>query len=98
MLSALVVDLNAVPNVTLSSGILRYKNSVWIGDNKPLHAQILQALHSSVVGGHSGFPITYRRVKQHFAWSGMKATTRSMSNLAPYASKQSPADPNTLVY
>jgi transposase InsO family protein len=30
------------------------------------------ALHFSPVGGHSGFPVTYKRIKQHFAWIGMK--------------------------
>jgi hypothetical protein len=33
---------------------------------------VLQAMHSSPVGGHSCFPVTYHRVKQLFAWPGMK--------------------------
>jgi hypothetical protein len=55
---ALVVDPQAVPDFTLSSGILRFKNRVRIGDNHSLQQQVLAALHSSVVGGHSGFPVT----------------------------------------
>lgn len=33
---------------------------------------ILQALHASAIGGHSGFPATYHRVKHLFAWPKMK--------------------------
>jgi hypothetical protein len=37
----------------------------------------LEALHCSIVAGHSGFPVTYRRMKHIFAWCGMKADTLS---------------------
>jgi len=37
----------------------------------------LQALHSSGVGGHSGFYATYHRVKALFAWPKMKHTIKS---------------------
>ena len=33
---------------------------------------ILQALHSSAIGGHSGFHATYNRVKHLFSWPGLK--------------------------
>src|SRR4051812_12187688 len=32
----------------------------------------MHALHDSAVGGHSGFPATYRRIKHLFVWPGMK--------------------------
>jgi hypothetical protein len=67
IVAALVVDPHAVPGFTLSARILRFKNRVWIGDNPPLQQQVLAAPHSSVVGGHSGFPVTYRKMKQVFA-------------------------------
>jgi hypothetical protein len=28
-------------------------------------------------GGHSGFPVTYRKMKQLFAWQGMKTITKA---------------------
>lgn len=34
-------------------------------------------MHSSAIGGHSGVSVTYRRLKQLFAWSGMKAAVHS---------------------
>lgn len=30
------------------------------------------ALHASALGGHSGFPVTYARIKQLFYWPHMK--------------------------
>lgn len=37
-----------------------------------LQYKILEAMHSSPAGGHSGIPVTTRRVKQYFAWKGLK--------------------------
>ena len=34
------------------------------------------ALHDSPVGGHSGFPVTYRRIKQLFSWPSMKTIVK----------------------
>ena len=48
-----------------------------MGSNSDLHKQILTALHSSPSGGHSGFPVTYRRVKQLFAWKAMKSDVKN---------------------
>lgn len=32
----------------------------------------MAALHESAIGGHSGFPVTYRRIKQYFEWPATK--------------------------
>jgi hypothetical protein len=76
LLAALAIDPKAVPHYTLQDVILRYKRRVWIGDNPSLQQQILEAFHAFVVGGHSIFPVTYKRMKQLFAWRGMKAITQ----------------------
>jgi hypothetical protein len=73
LLSKLAIDPAAVPHFTLQSGLLRYKNSIWLGTNKTLQLRILQACHDSPVGGHSGVPVTYMRMKKLFAWCGMKS-------------------------
>lgn len=57
---------------TLTKGVVRFKGRVWLGNNTKLQQQIMRALHDSSVGGHSGFPATYRRIKHLFAWPGMK--------------------------
>jgi hypothetical protein len=76
MIAALAVDPQSVPNFTLSDGILKFKRRIWIGDNTTLQQQVLAALHSSAIGGHSGFLVTYRKLKQVFAWKGMKSGTK----------------------
>jgi len=73
LITKLCLNSNSVPNYTFQSGLLRYKNRIWIGQNPPLQQSIMQAMHSSALGGHSGVPVTYRRLKQLFAWRGMKA-------------------------
>jgi transposase InsO family protein len=48
-----------------------------IGNDCELQQQIISALHDSSIGGHSGFLVTYKRLKNLFAWQGMKAATQS---------------------
>ncbi|XP_066373668.1 uncharacterized protein [Miscanthus floridulus] len=62
-----------VSHYTLADGLIRYKGRLWIGAAPVLQHKLIQAMHSTAIGGHSGIPVTYRRMKQHFAWSGMKA-------------------------
>jgi hypothetical protein len=66
--------VSAQPPYTLQDGIIRYKNRVWLGQNTSLQTTVIGALHSSAIGGHSGFPITYARVKQLFYWPRMKTS------------------------
>lgn len=69
---ALKDEIERLVQDMLDKGILRYKNRIWLGTNTLLQAQVIFALHNSPAGGHSGFPVTYRRLKQLFAWKGMK--------------------------
>lgn len=57
---------------SLTNGIIRFKDRVWVGNNSVAQAHILQALHSSGVGGHSGIQATYHRVKALFACPKLK--------------------------
>jgi transposase InsO family protein len=77
LLAALYVDPSSSGHYTLKSGLIRYKGRIWIGNNSALELQIMEALHDSPVGGHSGFPVTYRRIKQLFSWPSMKAIIRA---------------------
>jgi hypothetical protein len=58
----------------LQDGIIRWKDRIWVGNNVLAQQHILQALHSSGMGGHSGALATYHRVKRYFAWPKMKET------------------------
>jgi hypothetical protein len=63
LLQSLSLALDAMKHYTLHNGIIKYKRRVWIGNNPPLHQQILQALHATTIGGHSRFPVTYNKLK-----------------------------------
>jgi hypothetical protein len=72
MILKLAIQFDSVPHFSLSAGILRYKSRIWVGANVPLQLKLMHACHASALGGHSGLPITYMRMKQMFAWKGMK--------------------------
>ncbi|KAE8727404.1 hypothetical protein F3Y22_tig00005459pilonHSYRG00018 [Hibiscus syriacus] len=72
-LSILPVSPTANPCWTYSKGILRFKGKVYIGGTGTLRLQILQLLHDSPHGGHSGTQATYQRIKANFYWPKLKA-------------------------
>ncbi|XP_073358271.1 uncharacterized protein [Aegilops tauschii subsp. strangulata] len=72
MLQKLALDTKACPGFTLQEGILKNNDKIWIGANVGLQTRLIQAFHSTPVGGHSGILPTYFRVKQLFSWQGMK--------------------------
>jgi hypothetical protein len=74
LLAALAISEH--PPFTLHNGVIKYGNRVWLGTNVPLQTKVTAALHSSALGGHSGFPITYSRIKQLFHWPRMKSFIR----------------------
>ena len=76
MIARLIVDPQSVPNFSLREGVLCLHNRIWIGENPAMHQRLIQACHSSALGGHSGFLATYTRMKRLFAWRGMKTTVR----------------------
>lgn len=72
LLAALAVKPDADSNFSLREGLLRYKNRIYVGTNTMAQQNILQALHSSGIGGHSGITATYQRIKSLFAWPQLK--------------------------
>jgi hypothetical protein len=77
LLQELSAAADSRPPYTLHSGIIRFHDRIWIGDNPAVQQRIISALHSSALGGHSGFPVTYSKMKKLFAWKGMKSAVRS---------------------
>jgi transposase InsO family protein len=77
---SLLTELSLHPTTegpySLHQGLICYKDRVWLGNNLSVHQQVLSALHDSALGDHSGFPVTYRRVKQLFSWPGLKKTVK----------------------
>ena len=60
----------------LVDGIIKIDSRVWVGRNTAVRHKILLAIHTSALGGHSGYGVTYRRVCSLFAWPGMKTHVR----------------------
>ena len=52
---------------------LWYKDRLYLCKNSQLKQNILMELHTSPLGGHSGFLKTYHRVKKEFFWDGLKS-------------------------
>jgi len=71
-LTSLAVGCREQNGYTLKAGLLRYKGWLVIGEDPQLRTRILQTLHASPIGGHSGLNVTYNKVRQLFYWPGMK--------------------------
>jgi hypothetical protein len=78
LLQKLSINPAVVPGFTLRDGILRINNRIWLPANSELHTKIVLELHASAAGGHSGIPVTLRRVKQLFHWQGLKSTVKKL--------------------
>nr|ABA97403.1 retrotransposon protein, putative, unclassified [Oryza sativa Japonica Group] len=75
------------PSYTLTGGILRYKNRLYVGAGTDLRAKLQQSFHDSALGGHSGERATYQRAKLLFYWPGMKKDIASYVKLCPVCQK-----------
>lgn len=67
MLSLLALQ-NPSGHFSLHQGIIKYKGVIWLGHSPELQTKVTDQLHSSPIGGHSGFLVTYRRVCKLFYW------------------------------
>lgn len=62
----------ARPPFSLTDGIFRYKHKLYIGAKGEWRGRIMQEMHDSAIGGHSGILGTYQRTKQICYWPGLK--------------------------
>lgn len=51
---------------------VKYKEKIYIGDSKGIRAHIMEALHASAFGGHSGQLGSTQRIGSIFYWPLMK--------------------------
>lgn len=76
LLQELSLAPDSHPPFSLTDGVLRLKGRIWLGSNQDVQQKVISALHSSALGGHSRFPVTFSRLKKLFAWRGMKASVK----------------------
>jgi hypothetical protein len=72
LLTRLAVHNPDEKGYSLEQGLIKYKGKVWIAHNSALQTRLIAALHSSVVGGHSGMKATYYSLKKLFQWKELK--------------------------
>lgn len=56
LLQQLTLSDAPVGPYSLQQGVIRYKGKIWLGASSTLQHQVYKALHTSAIGGHSGFP------------------------------------------
>ena len=72
LLQKVAADIGPDPKFSLTKGLLKYKNRIYVGASTGFRQQLLQTFHSSALGGHSGSKATYYRMKKVFYWPNMK--------------------------
>lgn len=73
ILKELQEDPEGSSKFKMQQGILQYKNRLVLAKQSSLIPSILHMYHDSVMGGHSGFLRTYKRLTGELYWQGMKA-------------------------
>jgi hypothetical protein len=72
LIQRLQKDSSASNTFTRKNDSLWYKDRLYLCKNSKLKQKVLLELHTSPVGGHSGFLKTYHRVKKGLFWDGLK--------------------------
>ena len=72
LIQKLQQDPNTSDTFSWKNDSLWYKDRLYIFKNSKLKQMILLELHTSPLGGHSGFLKTYHRVKKDIFWDGLK--------------------------
>jgi len=75
---------NPHKHYTFENDLLRRKGKLVVGENAELRQQILQHFHDSAIGGHSGYEMTYRRIKDHLYWMGMQKEVKKWVQIVIY--------------
>jgi hypothetical protein len=59
-------------NFRIMDDIIYYKGQIFLVLESTFKAKVLQACHDSPVAGNQGFIKTYRKIRERFAWKGLK--------------------------
>lgn len=68
---------NSDQHDTLQNGLIRHKGKFYIGNDMQLKAKLLNAVHSSALGGHSGRKVSYEIIKKIFYGMALNLTWTS---------------------
>jgi hypothetical protein len=76
LIQRLQQDSSASDTFTWKNDSLWYKDRLYLCKNSQLKQKVLLELHTSPVGGHSGFLKTYNRVKKDFFRDGLNTNVQ----------------------
>lgn len=71
-------DSKGVPKFKLEQRRLLYKGRLVLSSTSCLIPSLLQMYHDSVMGGHSGYIRTYKRMNGELYWRGMKKNVQEI--------------------
>ncbi|CAH9119366.1 unnamed protein product [Cuscuta europaea] len=77
LIKKLKEEPGAVKKYSFSYDKLLRKGKLVVGEDESLRKEIIQNLHSSAMGGHSGNQATNKRIQALFYWKGMKKDIRN---------------------
>ena len=69
-------DPSVLDTLLWNNDSLWYKDHLYICKESQLKQKVLLELHTSPIGGHSGFVKTYHSVKKEFFWEGLKTVVQ----------------------
>jgi hypothetical protein len=72
LLQELTVTCKNTEGYELHQGLIKFHGKLWIGANVGLQTKLIQAFHSSALGGHSGIQTTYQRLQFFCVWPSIK--------------------------
>jgi hypothetical protein len=52
--------------------IIYYKDTIYLVPKYQLKEKVMHKTHDSPLSGHPGYLKTYRKIKERFAWKGLK--------------------------
>ncbi|KAJ4780691.1 polyprotein [Rhynchospora pubera] len=80
------------PYWTYTNGLLKHKGRLYLPTSSSLIPTILADYHSSLLGGHSGFQRTFKRLAVHFLWKGMRTAVEQFVNTCDVCQKCKPTN------
>jgi len=66
------VEKGAIPDFSISEGILKFRNRLCVADHSNLRKELLQESHNSTLSAHPGSTKMYWDLKTHYWLPGMK--------------------------
>lgn len=61
IIAEILLHPDSQPNYSYKQGVLKYKGRIYIGDKGELRGKLIDLMHASSLGGHSGMNYTYFR-------------------------------------